>query len=632
MTGSDAQVEPDSDASIAKLSRVAAEDMGAGTIPNGALRKMAGEGDEFVEVVKAPSEQGSLPPADQSFEADFGEMEPLLPSPLLNNDGSAPTPVPALPSVPSPSMRQTEAEILSIPSELARQVTPRIKGSFAPKPPSLPPSRLPSLDDSEGDAPGLEGGSSSGPSPSHPVSARRDSASKPPSGPLPPRPPGGWNRSSASSGRVSTLLYHSVKGGGPVGAGARATSPVNTIDTYGGGEGDSPSLSPSYGTGGGTNPGLVTPVQGPARGPRIDNPHSSSLIGGTISLVPAPATPGGASNPGEVANAAAALSHVKIEEGSPAYYALQANQDVRVGKIDKFARKMNAQSLRRAVKRASMRVGFGNRRGKPPRIPVRGQEDREGAGGKALTMSLPTELGRVVEEDEDEYMSGENVEVVMGPEGKPKSTAVAKLAAAGADFAEHAYSAPPGLMMEAQEEQDDGAVLEPVDIEGPEGLDETIRTSSRTVKDITHDEEKEEIVPADDEKDTERLVRSSGSFEVVATAAAGTAATFNASDKQDVVLTKVQTAEVSPDQSLLMERQDSGRKKATGAAAVAAGAAAVGAAVAGMTGTAGGGANEVNSPSSAAVAMTGEDDGNAAAAAAAATVSADVPKEKQGKS
>ena len=58
-----------------------------------------------------------------------------------------------------------------------------------------------------------------------------------------------------------------------------------------------------------------------------------------------------------------------IEDDSPAAAALRANAQVHIGKMSKVARSINAQALRKIVKRASMRSHFGNVKGKPPRVP-----------------------------------------------------------------------------------------------------------------------------------------------------------------------------------------------------------------------------------------------------------------------
>eukprot|EP00536_Pseudo-nitzschia_multiseries_P001746 jgi/Psemu1/250955/estExt_Genewise1Plus.C_220109 len=64
----------------------------------------------------------------------------------------------------------------------------------------------------------------------------------------------------------------------------------------------------------------------------------------------------------------AAVIEPEIEEDTEAAEALRANSRVKVGLMSKAARAINAQSVRKLVKRASLR-GNGMRRGKPPRVP-----------------------------------------------------------------------------------------------------------------------------------------------------------------------------------------------------------------------------------------------------------------------
>lgn len=58
-----------------------------------------------------------------------------------------------------------------------------------------------------------------------------------------------------------------------------------------------------------------------------------------------------------------------IEDDSPAAEALRANAQIHIGKMSKVARSINAQALRKIVKKASMRQHFGKVKGKPPRVP-----------------------------------------------------------------------------------------------------------------------------------------------------------------------------------------------------------------------------------------------------------------------
>jgi len=64
----------------------------------------------------------------------------------------------------------------------------------------------------------------------------------------------------------------------------------------------------------------------------------------------------------------AAVVEPEIEEDTEAAEALRANAQIKVGKVSKAARGINAQTVRKLVKVASLR-GRGIKRGKPPRVP-----------------------------------------------------------------------------------------------------------------------------------------------------------------------------------------------------------------------------------------------------------------------
>jgi hypothetical protein len=64
----------------------------------------------------------------------------------------------------------------------------------------------------------------------------------------------------------------------------------------------------------------------------------------------------------------ASLVEPEIEDDTEAAEALRANASIKVGKVGKVARSVNAQTVRKLVKKATLR-GHGNKRGKPPRIP-----------------------------------------------------------------------------------------------------------------------------------------------------------------------------------------------------------------------------------------------------------------------
>mmetsp|Transcript_9337 Transcript_9337/g.13703 ORF Transcript_9337/g.13703 Transcript_9337/m.13703 type:complete len:860 (-) Transcript_9337:64-2643(-) len=65
----------------------------------------------------------------------------------------------------------------------------------------------------------------------------------------------------------------------------------------------------------------------------------------------------------------AALNDPHIDDNTPAAEALRANAEVSVRKINKLARSIHVQSVRKIVKKATFRAKSGNVRGKPPRVP-----------------------------------------------------------------------------------------------------------------------------------------------------------------------------------------------------------------------------------------------------------------------
>eukprot|EP00980_Cylindrotheca_fusiformis_P024095 scaffold11525_cov135-Cylindrotheca_fusiformis.AAC.11 len=89
----------------------------------------------------------------------------------------------------------------------------------------------------------------------------------------------------------------------------------------------------------------------------------SQSLGIELGYLPPEQRPG---IPGELL---AQLVDPEIDDDTEAAEALRANANVKVGKVGKVARSLNAQSVRKLVKRATLRGQSGNRRGKPPRIP-----------------------------------------------------------------------------------------------------------------------------------------------------------------------------------------------------------------------------------------------------------------------
>lgn len=114
--------------------------------------------------------------------------------------------------------------------------------------------------------------------------------------------------------------------------------------------------------------------------------ESHNSIGFELGYLPPDQRPG---LPGELLSQ---LADPEIEEDTEAAEALRANANVKVRKVGKVARSLNAQSVRRLVKRATLRSKSGNMRGKPPRIPP----------GRTSTVEDPTTaVLAILEEDED---------------------------------------------------------------------------------------------------------------------------------------------------------------------------------------------------------------------------------------
>jgi hypothetical protein len=87
-----------------------------------------------------------------------------------------------------------------------------------------------------------------------------------------------------------------------------------------------------------------------------------------------------------------------IADDTEAAEALRANAGVKVGKVGKAARSLNAQSVRKLAKRVTMR---GYRRGKPPRIPPGMANANAGAGGEIFMYPLSEEDEMALNGQED---------------------------------------------------------------------------------------------------------------------------------------------------------------------------------------------------------------------------------------
>lgn len=94
-----------------------------------------------------------------------------------------------------------------------------------------------------------------------------------------------------------------------------------------------------------------------------------------------------------------AIVNPHIDEDSPAAAALRANAQVHIGRMGKVARSINAQTIRKVAKRASLRSHFGNVKGKPPRVPP---------SQMASSIVDPNNIYEIQEEGElDEDLMGE---------------------------------------------------------------------------------------------------------------------------------------------------------------------------------------------------------------------------------
>jgi len=110
--------------------------------------------------------------------------------------------------------------------------------------------------------------------------------------------------------------------------------------------------------------------------------------------------------PGHRGDLLAAVVEPEIEDDTEAAEALRANAQIKVGKISKAARSINAQTVRKLVKRASLRGNAGIKRGKPPRIPpglaVAGQQQAHQQPQVSLIREEDENQIYVVQEEEDE--------------------------------------------------------------------------------------------------------------------------------------------------------------------------------------------------------------------------------------
>lgn len=97
---------------------------------------------------------------------------------------------------------------------------------------------------------------------------------------------------------------------------------------------------------------------------------------------------------------------LEIEDGTPAAEALKANAKVKVTKMGKAARFMNAQAIKRLINQSKLwnRRRTGNKRGKPPRVP---EIARRWSDNDVLVDTVKAELKQIVEDEEQEDDDGD---------------------------------------------------------------------------------------------------------------------------------------------------------------------------------------------------------------------------------
>jgi hypothetical protein len=103
----------------------------------------------------------------------------------------------------------------------------------------------------------------------------------------------------------------------------------------------------------------------------------------------------------------AQLADTEIEEDTEAAEALRANANIKVRKMGKVARSLNAQSVRRFVKVVTLRGRNGYRKGKPPRIPP----------GRTAVEEPDSNIFVVSEEAEEEVSSHEGDDISQSSVG-----------------------------------------------------------------------------------------------------------------------------------------------------------------------------------------------------------------------
>ena len=114
--------------------------------------------------------------------------------------------------------------------------------------------------------------------------------------------------------------------------------------------------------------------------------------------------------PGLTAELLAQLVDPEIDDDSEAAEALRANANVEVTRMGKVMRSVHAQSVRRVLKRATLKGQSGIKRGKPPRIPpgmiAAGHNAYQTGDGDDKLYSVSEEVEPTMEEGEGHQDSG----------------------------------------------------------------------------------------------------------------------------------------------------------------------------------------------------------------------------------
>eukprot|EP01083_Nonionella_stella_P007339 21240_1 len=113
-------------------------------------------------------------------------------------------------------------------------------------------------------------------------------------------------------------------------------------------------------------------------------------------------------DPGGPSNILPSEADLDIEDGTPAALALRANADVKVTKLNKVARALHANAVKKLVKK-SVGAGMGEKRGKPPRLSIAGAEEPDNIDE---LQKLP-DVGHldILEESDEEGIEDEDEDV-----------------------------------------------------------------------------------------------------------------------------------------------------------------------------------------------------------------------------